>query len=100
MSNIYLIQLVGMLLTIIGMAALTAVSYVYGKPLSRDERRRLGRDSNTRRLPINLETILAAAFFLGGAGILTWSKFNLCGFLRYWVPNLPDAIMFLLSCTR
>ena len=100
MQNIYVIQLIGVLAAATGMVALTAVSYVYGSPLSRDERHRLGRDSNTRRLPINLETILAGAIFVGGMGILTWSKFNLCGFLSYWIPNIPDAIMFLLSCTR
>jgi len=99
MPNIYLVQLVGVLLTGTGIVALTASSYLYGKPLSRDERRRIGENrSNVRRLPINLETILSAAVFLGGMGILTWSKFNLCTFLGYWLPDLSDAILFLLSC--
>ena len=82
MPNIYLVQLVGVLLTGTGMAALTVSSYLYGKPLSRDERRRIGENrSNFRRLPINLEAIISAAFFLGGMGILAWSKFN-CSFAK------------------
>jgi hypothetical protein len=99
MSNIYFFQLIGVLLTGLGMIALTASSYLYGKPLSRDERFRMGeKRTNVRWLPINLETMLSAALFLGGMGILAWSKFSLCAFLAYWLPDLPDAIMFLLSC--
>jgi len=100
MLNIYLIQLAGVITTILGIVALTASSYLYGKPLSREDKQRMGKTgSNVYRLPINLETVLSAALFLGGAGLLTWSKFSLCGFLKYWVPSMPDAIMFLLSCT-
>ena len=99
MPNLYLIQLVGVLLTGLGMIALAASSYLYGKPISRDERLRMGeKRTNVRRLPINLETIVSAAFFLGGMGILAWSKFDLCRFLTHWLPNLPDALMFILSC--
>jgi len=100
MPNIYLIQLVGVITTGLGMIALTASSYMYGKPLSHEEKQRMGKTgSNISRLPINLETILSALLFLGGMGILTWSKFSLCGFLSYWMPYLPDAIRFLLACT-
>ena len=99
MSNIYAIQLLGVLLTATGVIALTATSYVYGTPLSREERSRTGeRRSNFRRVPINLEAVLSAACLLGGMGLLTWSKFNLCAFLAYWLPNLSDALMFILSC--
>ena len=30
--------------------------------------------TNIRRMPINLETIISAVFFLGGMGILSWLK--------------------------
>jgi hypothetical protein len=100
MPNFYFIQLIGVLLTGLGMVALAASSYLYGKPLSGDERIRTGeRRTNVRRLPINLETVVSAAFFLGGMGILSWSKFDLCNFLAYWLPDLPDTIRFLFSCT-
>ena len=102
MTKFYFIQLVGVVLTVLGMIALTATSatsYLYGKPLSRDERLRMGeKRTNIRRMPINLETIITVVFFLGGMGILSWSKFSLCIFLTYWLPNLPDALIFLLSC--
>jgi len=99
MSNIYFIQLIGVLLTGLGMVALTVSSYLYGMPLSQEEKRRTGeKRSNVSHLPINLETIVSSVFFLGGMGILAWSKFNLCGFLGYWLPNIPDAILFWLSC--
>jgi hypothetical protein len=101
MAKIYFIQLIGVLLIGMGMAALTAVSYLYGKPLTRAERRGAGlKNSNVHALPINLETLLSAAFLLGGIGLLTWSKFSVCAFLGYWLPDLPDAIMFLLACAK
>ena len=100
MANIYFIQLIGVLVTGLGIIALTASYYLYGKPLSRDEEIRLDKTGKGfRRIPINLETVVSSAFFLGGMGILTWSKFTPCAFLRYWLPTLPDAVKFLLSCT-
>lgn len=96
MFGIYFIQLIGVVLTGLGMMALMASSYLFGRPVSWNERRRMG--ANTRRLPINFETLVSVAFFLGGMGILTWSKFNICPFLAYWLPDLPDAIRFILSC--
>ena len=99
MGNIYFIQLIGVLVTFLGMVALTVSAQVFGTPLTRDEKRRLGREhKNTYSLPVNIETIASAILFLGGMGILSWSKFSLCAFLAYWVPNTSDAIMFLLSC--
>ena len=99
MANPYLIQLIGVLLVGAGMVALTAASYAFGKPLTHEERLEIGKgDKNIYRLPINLETIASAAVFLGGMGILWWSKFNFCAFLAYWLPNLPEAIRLLLSC--
>jgi hypothetical protein len=84
------------------MIALTASAHLFGTPLSLEEKRRASDEWNRRRdvyrLPINLEAMVAIAFFLGGIGILIWSKFNLCAFLAYWLPNPPEAIRLLLSC--
>jgi len=99
MNNPYFIQLIGIILTGAGMVALTATAHIFGKPLSRDERLRTGeRRSNVSRLPLNLETIASAVVFLAGIGILTWTKFSLCAFLIYWLPDLPTAIKFWLAC--
>jgi hypothetical protein len=102
MASIYLIQLVGLMLAIAGMIGLTASAHLFGTPLSLAEKRRASDEWNRRRdvyrLPLSLETIAAILFFLGGVGILTWSKFDLCAFLAYWLPTLPEAIRLLLSC--
>ena len=102
MANIYLIQLVGVMLATAGIIALTASAHLFGTPLTPAEKRRASDEWNrrrdTRRLPINLETIASIVFFLGGIGILNWSKFNFCDFLADWVPTLPGAIRVLLSC--
>jgi hypothetical protein len=102
MANIFLIQLVGVMLAIAGMIALTVSAHLFGTPLSPAEKRRASDEWNRRkdayRLPISLEAIAATIFFLGGIGILTWSKFNLCAFLAYWLPSLPATIRLLLSC--
>ena len=81
------------------MVALTATAHILGRPLSRDERLRAGeRRSNVSRLSLNLETIASVGVLLAGIGILTWSRFNLCTFLAYWLPDLPTAIKLLLAC--
>jgi hypothetical protein len=101
MTNVYFIQLIGVLLTAAGIVALTATTHLYGTPLSAEERRNLGRKLEHRnwyRLPIRLETLASTAVFLGGMGILAWSKFNLCGFLAYWLPSLPEALRIFMSC--
>jgi len=99
MTNPYFIQLIGIIITVAGMIALTATAHLFGKPLTRDERLRMGeRQSNVSRLPINLETVVSAVVFLAGIGILTWTKFSLCAFLIYWLPDLPVAIKFWLAC--
>ena len=102
MANIYLIQLVGVMLAIAGIIALTASAHLFGTPYSPTEKRRASdewnRRRNTYRLPFSLETVAAVGFFFGGVWILTWSKFNMCDFLAYWVPSLPFAIRLLLSC--
>ena len=100
MANPYLIQLIGVLLVGAGAVALTAAAQVFGTPLTREEEERLNirKGGNWYRLPINLETIASAAVFLAGMGILWWSNFNLCAFLAYWLPGLPEAIRLLLSC--
>jgi hypothetical protein len=101
-ENIYLIQLVGVMLAAAGIIALMASVHLFGMPLSPAEKRRASDEWNRKRgvyrLPINLESIVSAIFFLGGIGILTWSKFELCAFLAYWLPPLPDAVRLLLSC--
>src|SRR5262245_46188986 len=102
MANVHLIQLIGVVLTIAGLIALTASVHIFGTPLSPAEKVRASDEWNRRRdayrLPINPETILSAIFFLGGIGILVWSKFDLCAFLVYWLPSMPEAIKVLLSC--
>jgi len=103
MANVYLIQLVGVILTVAGLIALTASTHLFGTRLSPAERQRASdewnRKRNVYRLPINLETITSTLFLLGGVGILTWSKFNLCAFLAYWLPPLPEAVRLFLSCS-
>ena len=99
MTNPYSIQLIGILVTAVGIVALTIASRIFGRPLTREERLRMGdKPSGTYRLPINLETIASAIVFLAGVGILKWSDFSLCAFLAYWLPDLPEAMRLLLSC--
>jgi hypothetical protein len=98
MTSPYFIQLIGILLTGAGVVALTAASRIFGTRLTREEKRETSREGNWYRLPINLETIASAVVFLAGVGILKWSNFNLCTFLAYWLPELPEAIRLLLSC--
>jgi hypothetical protein len=99
MGNPYIVQLIGVLLTAAGLAALTASAYIYGRPLSRNEQRKMGNEKkNARRLPLNLETIASTTFVLIGLGILNWSNFNLCAYLAYWLPSLSSSIKFWLSC--
>lgn len=102
MANLYLIQLVGVILVIAGMLALTAAAHVFGAPFSPAEKRRASDEWNQRRdkhrLPINFETIVSTLIFVGGLVILTWSKFSLCTFLTYWLPSLPEAVKLFLSC--
>lgn len=102
MQNIHIVQLIGVLITGAGVLALTASTYLYGSPLTREEKRRATRDERSSgtmyRLPFNLETLASALFLLGGIGILTWSKFKVCPFLIYWLQDLPEALRFLLTC--
>ena len=102
MADIYIIQLVGVILAIGGAMALTASAHIFGTPPSPADRRRASDEwnhrRNARRLPVNLDTIASMVFLLGGIGILAWSKFNLCAFLAYWLPPLPDLAKLLLSC--
>jgi hypothetical protein len=102
MANAQLIHLVGIVLTVAGLISLTASAHVFGTPISPAEKRRGSDEWNHRRdayrLPVNLDSIVSAIFFLGGISILVWSKFEFCAFLAYWLPSMPDAIMLLLSC--
>jgi len=98
MSNPYIIQLIGIGMVLAGLVALTAASHLFGTPLSYDEKRRLGKTGNVTRLPLNLETIASAAILLGGFGILSWSNFEICSFLNYWLPSLSSVYKVLLAC--
>lgn len=102
MPNGQLIQLIGVVLTTAGLIALTASAHVFGTPLSPAEKRRASDEWNRKRdayrLPINLETIVSAVFFVAGICILVWSKFEFCAFLAYWFPPLPGAVKLLLAC--
>ena len=101
MADIYVIQLIGLLLTAAGAVALSASAYLYGSPLTREEKRNMDRKWEHRdlyRLPFRLETLVSTAFFLGGIGILWWSKFDNCAFLAHWLPGLPEALRLLVSC--
>jgi hypothetical protein len=101
-ANLFLIQLVGVVLAVAGMIALTVSARLFSTPLSPAERQRASDEWNRKRdvyrLPINLETIASTIFLLGGIGILVWSKFELCAFLAYWLPSTPDVMRLLLSC--
>ena len=102
MANLYLIQLVGVMFATAGMIALTASAHLFGTPLSPAEKRRASDEWNYKRdvyrLPISGEVMISMVFFLGGVSILTWSRFDLCAFLGYWLPSLPGAVRLLLSC--
>jgi len=102
MTNERLIQLVGVVLTVAGLISLTASAHVFGTPLSPAEKRRASDEWNRRRdtyrLPVNLEAVLSAIFFLGGIAVLIWFRFEFCGFLAYWLPPMPEAVKVLLSC--
>jgi hypothetical protein len=101
-ANDYLIQFVGVVLAVAGFIALTASAHVFGTPLSPAEKRRASDEWNRKRdayrFPINPESVISAVFFLGGIGILIWTKFEFCAFVAYWFPPLPDAIKLLFAC--
>lgn len=101
MADINIIQLIGVLLTAMGAVALTVSAKLYGTLLTREDKRNMDRKWEHRdvyRLPFRLETLASAVFFLGGVGILWWSKFNHCAFLAHWLPDLPEALRLLFSC--
>jgi hypothetical protein len=102
MANVFILQMVGLVLAIAGFIALTASAHLFGTPMSQAERRRASDEWNRRRdlyrLPVNLESIVSAIFFLGGIGILIWSNFEYCAFLAHWFPPLPEMAKQLLSC--
>jgi hypothetical protein len=98
MKDIYIVQLIGVLLTAAGAIALMASAVLYGTPLTPQEKQREGyRRGNVYRMPFNLETIASTTLLLAGIGILIWAKFDACAFLAHWLPDLPEARIFL-SC--
>jgi hypothetical protein len=102
MVDLFLIQLLGVILAAAGLIALAVSAHLFGTPASPAEKRRASDEWNRRkdlyRLPITPEVILSTIFFLGGIGILIWSRFNLCAFLAYWFPPLPEQVKLILSC--
>jgi hypothetical protein len=102
MADLFLIQLVGVLLALTGFIALIATAGLLSSPLSPADKRRASdewnRKRNVYRLPISLETIVSTLFLLGGVWILIWSRFELCGFLAHWFPPLPNLAKLVLSC--
>src|SRR5574338_500801 len=102
MADVFLVQLIGVVLALTGFIALTASAGLLGSPLSPDDKRRASdewnRKPNTYRLPLSLESIVSTIFLLGGIGSLIWSRFELCGFLAHWFPPLPELAKLVLSC--
>ena len=102
MADIFLIQLVGVVLALTGFIALMATAGLFSSSLSPAEKRRASdewnRKRNTYRLPIGLEVVVSTIFLVGVISILVWSKFELCGFLAYWFPPLPGLAKLILSC--
>jgi len=99
MKDVYIVQLIGILLTAAGAIALAASAVLFGTSLTRQERRREGyRAGNVYRMPFNLETIASTLFLLTGIAILSWTKFDACAFLDRWLPDLPEAARIFLSC--
>jgi len=99
MINQFILQATGLALTVIGSIALVALTTIYGRPLSIEERRKVGEKwANAYRLPFNRETVIAALVLLLGVGILAYSKFDLCLLLAHWVPNLPSTMISMLQC--
>jgi hypothetical protein len=94
--------MIGMVLAVTGLIALTVSAHLFGTPPSPAEKRRASDEWNRRkdayRSPVPPEVILSALFFLGGIGILIWSNFSLCTFLAYWLPPFPDTVRSVLSC--
>jgi hypothetical protein len=101
-ASIFLIQLIGVVLAVAGFIALTASAHLFGRPMSPAEKQRASDEWNRRkkvlRLPLTLETIFSSIIFLGGIGILLWAQFDLCAFLAYWLPSLPEVAWLVLSC--
>lgn len=102
MVNIYLTQLIGIMLTGAGILALMASAHLFGSPLTPTDKRKASdewnRRGNTYSLPISFSTLASIAILVGGIGILARAKFELCVFLAYWLPTLPEAIKLLLGC--
>lgn len=99
MRDPYIIQFIGLAITAVGVLALIAFMTIFGRPLSEEERYRMGSERrNLYRLPINIETIVSTLILVSGIGILVWSNFDHCLFIRHWAPNLPDTVMFALQC--
>ena len=72
MSNPYFIQLIGIFMILAGVVALSVVSYLYGTPLSYDEKRRMenremliGCRSTLKPLPLSRLSWVGLVFFRG-----------------------------------
>jgi hypothetical protein len=102
MENYYILQLRGILLALTGMAGLALAGQVFGRRLNASEKRRLGDDwaqkSTVYRLPFRWETLLFLGFILGGGYMLAVTHFEVCRFLAYWLPDLPQAARMMFAC--
>jgi hypothetical protein len=99
MRDPYIIQSIGLAITAIGVLALIALMTLIGRPFSKEERYRMGSERrNLYRLPINLETIVSTLILASGIGILIWSNFDHCLYIRHWAPNLPGTVISMLRC--
>lgn len=102
MLDIYFVQLLGLVLAAAGLIALAASAHIFGPPMTPAQRRRASdewnRKKNAYQLPVPLEAIASASVFVGGLGILLWTRFNLCDFLAYWLPPLPEVLRLFLAC--
>jgi hypothetical protein len=95
----FIVQSIGLAITAIGVLALIAFMTILGRPLSEEERYRMGSERrNLYRLPINIETIVSTLILASGIGILVWSNFDHCLYIMHWAPNLPDTVMSMLRC--
>lgn len=94
--NVFLIQLLGVILTGAGLLGWSIYAAVYGMPLTNSEQRRThGHHSGSQvfSLPINMETLALGLLIAAGVGILTLTHFSACAFIGYWWADAPASIL-------
>jgi hypothetical protein len=99
MNNPFIVQSIGLLVSAIGVLALISFTTIFGRPLSDEEKLRVGeKKRDLYRLPVNIETIISTIILVAGIGILKWANFDPCSFIAYWLPDLPRTVMVALHC--